>query len=332
MFLSDQLAQQFIWLIPIPPLLSFALIVLFTNRSKAASHTVAIGLMGLSWVMSWLVFFKTLGLANFGAQVVRVVTDWLPFGSPAVGTQPLQMGALVDPLTGLMLFFVPLACLLIFIYSVGYSNYGVAPDPHDVPGTAPHGVEPLYSRFFAYLSLFAFGMLLLVVADNLLLLFVGWEIMGLCSYLLIGFWYARDYPDPKQITPRQAAIKAFMTTRVGDMFMMLGIVYLYSQAGTLSFREILYNPLMLDHLAGMPSMIAYLTRVLKTPTIAASWEELAAQAGDDRQAGQQRQPGGGQGQHHGLGQQAGHALPELLDGILNFKIDAERHPQDNAEV
>ena len=97
-----------------------------------------------------------------------------------------------------------------------------------------HGVEPLYSRFFAYLSLFAFGMLLLIVADNLLLLFVGWEIMGLCSYLLIGFWYARNYPDAQQITPRQAAVKAFMTTRIGDMFMMLGIVYLYSQAGTLS--------------------------------------------------------------------------------------------------
>jgi NADH-quinone oxidoreductase subunit L len=259
MFLADQLAQQFIWLIPIPPLLAFALIVLFTNRSKAASHTLAIGLMGVSWVMSWLVFFKTLNLANFGARVIQIATNWLPFGSPALGTQPLPMGALVDPLTGLMLFFVPLACLLIFIYSVGYSNFGVPPDPHDVPGTPPHGVEPLYSRFFAYLSLFAFGMLLLVVADNLLLMFVGWEIMGLCSYLLIGFWHARNYPDPKQITPRQAAIKAFMTTRVGDMFMMLGIVYLYSQAGTLSFRDILYKQDMLGRLAVAPSVIAGLT-------------------------------------------------------------------------
>jgi NADH-quinone oxidoreductase subunit L len=256
MFLTPQLAQQLIWLIPIPPLLSFALIVLFTNRSKVVSHTIAIGLMAVSWVMSWLVFFYTLGQVNFGAQVIRTFVDWLPFGSPAVGTQPLQMGALVDPLTGLMLFFVPLACLLIFIYSVGYSNFGVPPDAHDVPGTPPHGVEPLYSRFFAYLSLFAFGMLLLVVADNLLLLFVGWEIMGLCSYLLIGFWYARNYPNPKQITPRQAAIKAFMTTRIGDMFMMLGIVYLYSQAGTLSFRDILYNKVMLDQLATAPSVIA----------------------------------------------------------------------------
>jgi NADH-quinone oxidoreductase subunit L len=261
MFLTPQLAQQLTWMIPIPPLLSFALIVLFTNRSKVVSHTAAIGLMAVSWVISWVVFFNTLTITNFGAlaAVIQNAVPWLPFGSAALGTQPLTMGVLVDPLTGLMLFFVPLACLLIFIYSVGYSNFGLPRDPHDVPGTSPHGVEPLYSRFFAYLSLFAFGMLLLVVADNLLLLFVGWEIMGLCSYLLIGFWFARNYPDPKQITPRQAAVKAFMTTRVGDMFMMLGIVYLYSQAGTLSFRDILYNKQVLDQLALAPSVIAGLT-------------------------------------------------------------------------
>jgi NADH-quinone oxidoreductase subunit L len=261
MILSAEQAQFLTWLIPVPPLLSFALIVLFTNRSKVVSHTVAIGLMAISWVMSWLVFFHTLSVTNFGAlqAIIQQSVPWLPFGSAATGTTPLGMGVLVDPVTGMMLFFVPLACLLIFIYSVGYSNFGVPRDAHDVPGTPPHGVEPLYARFFAYLSLFAFGMLLLVVADNLLLLFVGWEIMGLCSYLLVGFWYARNYPDPKQITPRQAAIKAFMTTRVGDMFMMLGIVYLYSQTGTLNFRDILYNKAVLDHLAVAPSLILGLT-------------------------------------------------------------------------
>src|SRR5690349_18501511 len=259
-FTHEQI-QTFTWLIPLPPLLSFALIVLFANRSKTLSHTIAIGLIGVSWVLSWIVFFYTLGQSEFGHEVIEWTTrqPWLPFGAASVGTEPLRMGTLVDPLTGIMLFFVSLACLLIFIYSVGYSNYGKPADSHDQPGTPPHGVEPLYSRFFAYLSLFAFGMLLLVVADNLLLLFVGWEIMGLCSYLLIGFWYARNYPDPKQITPRQAAVKAFMTTRIGDMFMMLGIVYLYSQAGTLSFRDILYSKDMLDKLALAPSVIAGLT-------------------------------------------------------------------------
>ena len=253
---SPEQIQTFTWLIPLPPLLSFVLIVLFTNRSKILSHTVAIGLMGFSWVLSWIVFFYTLGQHEFGHEVIERAVDWLPFGSAAVGTEPLRMGTLVDPLTGVMLFFVSLACLLIFIYSVGYSNFGKARDSHDQPGTPPHGVEPLYSRFFAYLSLFAFGMLLLVVADNLLLLFVGWEIMGLCSFLLIGFWYARNYPNPKQITPRKAAVKAFMTTRVGDMFMLLGIAYLYSQAGTLNFRDILHSPEMLMKLATSPSIIS----------------------------------------------------------------------------
>jgi NADH-quinone oxidoreductase subunit L len=234
--------QTITWLIPVPPLLAFFLIILFTNRNKGLSHTVAIGMMLISWAFSWIVFFNVIGMEGFGHEAIERAVDWLPFGGEGVaGAETFRMGVLVDPLTAIMLFFVPLACSMIFIYSVGYGNWGKPRDPHDTPGNPPHnGVEPLYSRFFAYLSLFAFGMLLLVVADNLLLMFMGWEIMGLCSYLLIGFWYARVYDDPQKITPRQAAVKAFMTTRVADVVMMLGIVYLYSATGTLSFREIMY--------------------------------------------------------------------------------------------
>jgi hypothetical protein len=92
------------------------------------------------------------------------------------------------------------------------------------------------------MSLFGGAMLLMVLADNLLLLFIGWEIMGFCSYSLIGFWYAREYPDPKEmpiprISPRRAAVKAFMTTRVADVLMLLGIVFFYRAFGTLSFSE-----------------------------------------------------------------------------------------------
>jgi NADH-quinone oxidoreductase subunit L len=107
---------------------------------------------------------------------------------------------------------------MIFIYSVGYHNYGAARHRRGVPN---HGKEePMFSRFFALMSLFAGAMLLLVVADNLLLLFIGWEIMGFCSYSLIGFWYARNYhlaPTHPPHPPRAAAIKAFMTTRVADV-------------------------------------------------------------------------------------------------------------------
>jgi NADH-quinone oxidoreductase subunit L len=251
--------QALTWLIPLPPLLAFFLIVLVTNRSKGLSHTVALVSILTAWVLSWTVLFNQISLADFGKKVVESAVPWLPFGSEATGTEPFTMGVLVDPLTAVMLFFVPLACAMIFLYSVGYQNWGKPRDLHDKPGEPPHnGIEPLYSRFFAYLSLFAFGMLLLCVADNLLLLFVGWEIMGLCSYLLIGFWYARKYENPKQITPRQAAVKAFMTTRVADVIMMLGIVYLYSQTGTLNFREIMFahEGEMLHTLAGTPAVLA----------------------------------------------------------------------------
>jgi NADH-quinone oxidoreductase subunit L len=251
--------ETLVWLIPLPPLLAFFVIVLFTSRNKALSHGIAIGCMGLAWLLSWGIFFRALATAHFGAQVMQTAVAWLPFGGPAVaGTAPLSMGVLVDPLTAAMLFFVPLICLLIFIYSVGYGNFGQPADARDVPGRPPHhGVEPLYSRFFAFLSLFAFAMLLLVVADNLLLMFAGWEIMGLCSYLLIGFWYSRDYADPRQITPRQAAVKAFIVTRIGDVLMLLGIAYLYAQTGTLSFREIMYanEGALLTKLASTPSSI-----------------------------------------------------------------------------
>src|SRR5512145_2797462 len=108
----------------------------------------------------------------------------------------------------------------------------------------------MYSRFFAFLGLFAFGMYVLVVSDNLLTMFAGWEIMGLCSYLLIGFWYGKE-------SARNAAIKAFMTTRVGDVFMLLGIAFLYSATGTLSFREI-FTEEMIAHLVETQALGGFL--------------------------------------------------------------------------
>jgi NADH-quinone oxidoreductase subunit L len=220
--------------------LAFFLIVLFTNRSKALSHTIAVGAALLSWLGSMAVFLYVLGVEHLGEHPIESSIAWLPTGDTW-----FRIGVLVDPLTAVTLFFVAWTVLMIFLYSVGYHNYGQPEGDHDHKGLPPHGatieehghkhdvpsVEPMYSRFFAFIGLFAFGMFTLVVSDNLLTLFVGWEIMGLCSYLLIGFWYAKP-------SARDAAIKAFMTTRVGDVFMLLGIAYLYSQTGTLSFRTI----------------------------------------------------------------------------------------------
>jgi NADH-quinone oxidoreductase subunit L len=234
--MDQQTLVYLVWAIPLLPLLAFFTIMLFTRRRDRLSHTIAIGAMAISFVLAQIIFWNVIGNGEELAAhpIAPPPIPWLP-----QGMNTLNMGVLVDPLTAAMLFMVPLTCLMIFIYSVGYSNFNKKPDPHDQPGFPPHrGREPLYSRFFAFLSLFAGAMLTLVVADNLLLLFIGWEIMGLCSYLLIGFWYARTYPDPNKITPRGAAVKAFMTTRVADVFMLLGIAFLYSATGTLSYQQI----------------------------------------------------------------------------------------------
>ena len=241
------------WLIPLPPLLAFAVIVLFLGkRDRALAHFTAIGAAIISLVLSLIVVFSVLpeGGKHLGQDPIQAFFAWLPTGDTT-----LNIGVLVDPLTAVMLTFVPIAILMIMIYSVGYSNYILPEDSHDRPGLPPHGVDPMYTRFFAFLSLFAGAMLVLVVADNLLLLFIGWEVMGLCSYLLIGFWYARNYKDPNKVTPRVAAIKAFMTTRVADVVMLLGIAYLYSVTGTLNFREILFDTEVLEHLGTMPSVL-----------------------------------------------------------------------------
>jgi NADH-quinone oxidoreductase subunit L len=247
--MNEQTLVTFVWLIPLLPLLSFFTIMLFTRKHDRLSHSIAIGAMLISFVLAQIIFWNVIGNGEeLAAHPIAMSVPWLP-----QGMNTLNMGVLVDPLTAIMLFMVPLACLMIFIYSVGYSNFNKPHDAHDQPGFPPHkGREPMYTRFFAFLSLFAGAMLTLVVADNLLLLFIGWEVMGLCSYLLIGFWYARTYPDPKKITPRQAAVKAFMTTRVADVFMLLGIAFLYSATGTLSFQQI-FTPAV-THVLGQTLM------------------------------------------------------------------------------
>src|SRR3990170_3413882 len=117
MQLDHALLVQLTWLVPLPPLLAFFLIVLFTNRSKGLSHTVAVGMMGISFALSWFIFFSVFRSEHLGESPIHQAVDWLPFGAGA-----LQMGVLVDPLTAVTLFFVALTCLMIFIYSVGYSN------------------------------------------------------------------------------------------------------------------------------------------------------------------------------------------------------------------
>jgi len=248
--MTHEFVTSLVWLIPLPPLLAFALIVLFTNKNKALSHTVAISAAFLSWLGAMIVFWNAVKVEHFGEHPFASSINWIPTGETW-----LKVGVLIDPLSAAVLFFVGWTVLMIFIYSVGYHNFGQPAGDHDHAGLPPHGatvhghtvpsIEPMYSRFFAFIGLFAFGMYTLVVSDNLLTLFVGWEIMGLCSYLLIGFWFGKP-------SARNAAVKAFMTTRIGDVFMLLGISFLYYATGTLSYREI-FTEETLHVLATVPS-------------------------------------------------------------------------------
>ena len=271
--------QNLIYLIPILPLLAFALIVLFANRSKRLSALLAIVMIGMSWVISWLVFYTAITTEDFAHHPIE-----LPIMEIPTGAVTLHLGFTVDTLTAIMLFMVPFVCLMIFIYSWGYMGIGkpaAAEGGHDEHGGHGGGrgwpaevgkVDLLASRFFAYISLFACGMLGMVLADDLVLLFVFWEIMGLCSYLLIGFWFARKYDDPNRITPKQAGLKAFLTTRVGDAVMFAGMMILYAAAAGLTNGEAgltfsqLFKPEVLEGLREMAvpifGSVATLTAIL----------------------------------------------------------------------
>ncbi len=248
-----------IWLLPLPPVLAFFLIVLFTNRNRLLSTVIGVGAALLSWLGAMIVFANALRTEEFGNFPFESSIPWLSTGSTT-----FNIGVLIDPLSAVVLFFVGWTVLMIFLYSVGYHNFGQPNGDHDKKGLPPHGatvidehghshsvlsIEPMYSRFFAFIGLFAFGMYTLVVSNNLLTMFIGWEVMGLCSYLLIGFWYQKP-------SARAAAIKAFLTTRVGDVFMMIGIVWLYSITGTLEFRA-LFRPEHMEELRAVTSLFGW---------------------------------------------------------------------------
>ncbi len=197
-----------LWLIPALPLFAAGLIALLKQRQRALSATLAIGSLAISLVLSIAAFIPTLHAGH--GEVFREVHnfDWLTFG-----TATLRLGWVLDPLTAAMLVMVTFVSLLIFIYSVGYMAH-----------------DENFTRFFCFLALFAAAMLGIIIANSLLLLFISWELVGLASYLLIGFWYHKP-------SAAAAAKKAFITTRIGDVGFFLGILWLYSNTGTLLFYD-----------------------------------------------------------------------------------------------
>ena len=226
------------WVVPIPPFLAFLAIVLFLNNNKRGSALIAIGAALLSLLLGWGIAFASFFRGHFGEHPIDEAIYTIP-----TGASELVIGYAVDPANALMLFMVPFLVLMIFIYSSGYMTFPHHLQAAQYPTAYAQGKDPRYSRFMAYICLFATGMLGLVVANNLLQFFVFWEVMGLCSYLLIGFWY-------EKASARAAAVKAFIATRIGDALLMIGLILLYvrSEPSSLRFSE-LFTEHNLDRLA-----------------------------------------------------------------------------------
>ena len=191
------------------PLAAFAFFGLLslTGRNYPRQDLVSTAAMLVAFVCSVLLFTNVVAdpdkFSHDGAEIHSLT--WLPLGSVN-----FSMGFLFDSVTAVMLLVVTIVSGLVHIFSIGYM----------------HG-DPRYPRFFAFLSLFSFSMLFLVVSDNLLGIYIGWELVGVCSYLLIGFWFEQD-------APANACKKAFMTTRVGDVGMFIGMMMLFTKFRTLS--------------------------------------------------------------------------------------------------
>src|SRR6266508_4654762 len=223
------------WLIPLLPALSFVAILLFGKRLPRKGAELGVGAVGASFVLAcaaawqWIdkvegATGKAEGLAAFGkgmlggeggehaeavvAPVTRAFTWWQN------GNVEFKVGIAIDGLAVMMMFVVTLVSFLIHIYSTSYMEG-----------------DRRFTHFYALLSLFTASMLLLVVADNTVELLVGWELVGLCSFVLIGHWW-EEKPNA------DAAVKAFLTTRVGDVGLMIGIVVLFFAAGTFDIQAI----------------------------------------------------------------------------------------------
>ncbi len=201
---------KYVWLVPVFPLLGFLFNGLLGRKvDKRWVDIVGPGCVGLSFAWVLGAFWEYLHLPATAKPVEVHVFDWIVSGKFVA-----QAAFLVDPLSLVMMLVVSGVGFLIHIYSVGYM-----------------GEDPGYPRYFSYLNLFVVNMLILVMANNFLLLFVGWEGVGLCSYLLIGYWYEKK-------SASDAGKKAFVVNRIGDFGFLLGIFFIFYTFGTINFRQV----------------------------------------------------------------------------------------------
>ncbi|MCC7375215.1 MAG: NADH-quinone oxidoreductase subunit L [Verrucomicrobiales bacterium] len=221
------------WIILFLPLLSAAVITLFTRRHPALSARLSVGAVALAFLAAILL---VLGFGRLGAgpgDVVLTSVSWLEVGELSV-----DLGLRLDAMSNVMLLMVTGVGLMIHLYSRGYMEG-----------------DPCYSRFFASLSLFMFSMLGIVLASNLVMMFLFWELVGVSSYLLIGFWHERP-------AAADAAKKAFLTNRLGDFGFILGIIMVWSALGSVDFldiqRALTVNPMALGACASLAGVLIFL--------------------------------------------------------------------------
>jgi NADH-quinone oxidoreductase subunit L len=195
------------------PLGGFALLIFFGKRLPRGGDWLETGLVTIALVLSGAVLLQKLGAFPHEALVWNF--PWIDFHSvPGIGPLQIVLGIQIDNLAAIMLVVVTLISALVHFFSIGYMKDDIR-----------------YSRYFAFLGLFSFSMLLIVIADNLLLLYVGWELVGICSYLLIGHWYEKK-------SASDAGMKAFITNRIGDFGFLVGILTLYATFHTFGLQEI----------------------------------------------------------------------------------------------
>lgn len=201
---------ELVWLIPIFPLIGFLINGLFGRSfSEKTIGWIGAGSVGASFVVAVSIFLEILNLPPGSRSVQTIVYSWIWSGDLNV-----PVGFLVDPLSLIMIMVVSGVGCIIHVYSIGYM----------------HG-EIGFRRYFSYLNLFVFSMLILVSANNFLLMFVGWEGVGLCSYLLIGYYYEKR-------SAADAGKKAFVVNRIGDFGFLLGMFLIFTTFGTFTFTEV----------------------------------------------------------------------------------------------
>jgi NADH-quinone oxidoreductase subunit L len=205
--MSAQLSQNMLLAVPMAPLVGAIVAGLFGKQvGRRGAHSITI----LGVLIAFIISVMTLNsVANDGARFNQTIYEWM-----VIGGLKMEIGFLVDGLTAMMMCVVTFVSLMVHIYTIGYMEEDAG-----------------YQRFFSYISLFTFSMLMLVMSNNMLQLFFGWEAVGLVSYLLIGFWYTKP-------TAIFANMKAFLVNRVGDFGFILGIALLVAYGGSLNYTEV----------------------------------------------------------------------------------------------